>query len=116
MQFTSHSGRAQSISEYVLAVALVSIVLVGMTIYIKRGIQGVVRDTADLVGTQKKGGMVFDYKNPNYNYKTSSTINETQSSNITVTQSAQGNKTREKNTAMSREGLVSDSISYDEDE
>jgi len=46
------NSRAQSINEYVFVIALVTAVFVVMQIYIKRGIQGVIKDTADEMGSQ----------------------------------------------------------------
>jgi len=47
------NSRAQSISEYVLVIGLVSAALVGMQVYMKRGIQAVVKDSADELGGQE---------------------------------------------------------------
>lgn len=47
------NSRAQSISEYVLVIGLVSAALVGMQVYMKRGIQAVVKDSADELGIQE---------------------------------------------------------------
>jgi hypothetical protein len=47
------NSRAQSISEYVLVIGLVSAALVGMQVYMKRGIQAVIKDSADELGIQE---------------------------------------------------------------
>jgi len=39
--------KGQSISEYVLILALVALVLTGMQVYVRRGLQGRVKDVAD---------------------------------------------------------------------
>lgn len=44
--------QAQSINEYVIVIALVTTVFVVMQMYIKRGIQASIKDTADLMGAQ----------------------------------------------------------------
>ncbi len=48
-----HLYSGQSIAEYVILIAIVSAVLVGMQVYMKRGIQAVVRVAADQVGSQE---------------------------------------------------------------
>ncbi len=54
--------KAQSISEYVVLISLVSLALTGMSLYIKRGVQGVIKDTADIVGDQISGGIERDVR------------------------------------------------------
>jgi len=43
---------AQSINEYVIVIALVTAIFVSMQMYIKRGIQASIKDTADQLGAQ----------------------------------------------------------------
>ncbi len=105
--------RAQSISEYVVLVSLVSFVLTGMSLYIKRGVQAVIKNTADIVGDQTKGGITFDYKNPLYNFKTASQIEETQVSDGTTTSFNAGEKQYVKNKISGRKGLLSEANSYE---
>ncbi len=55
-------SKAQSISEYVILIGLVSMALIGMQVYMKRGIQAVVKEAADELGQQSKGLVDVDYK------------------------------------------------------
>lgn len=43
----------QSISEYTLIVGIVAVAIIGMQVYMKRGIQAVIRVAADEVGSQE---------------------------------------------------------------
>jgi hypothetical protein len=45
-------SKAQSISEYVIVIGLVTAALFGMQAYMKRGIQAVIKDQADQLGPQ----------------------------------------------------------------
>lgn len=45
-------SRAQSVNEYVIVIALVTAIFVGMQMYIKRGIQASIQETADELGAQ----------------------------------------------------------------
>ncbi|MDD5477963.1 MAG: hypothetical protein PHG87_07215 [Candidatus Omnitrophica bacterium] len=51
--------RAQSINEYVLVIALVTLAGIGMQIYIKRGIQGIVKTSADRLAGEKGDSVVY---------------------------------------------------------
>lgn len=69
-------NRAQSISEYAVLLAVIAGALLGMQVYLKRGIQGRIRDLADQISskhyeskdtesyyeTEQKGTTVQDYK------------------------------------------------------
>ena len=46
--------KAQSIQEYVIVFGLVVVALISMQTYMKRGIQGAVKDMADQIGFQDK--------------------------------------------------------------
>ena len=48
--------RGQSISEYVIVIGIVAAALLLMQTYIKRGIQGVIKASADELGDQIEGG------------------------------------------------------------
>ncbi len=105
----------QSVTEYAVLISLVSMAIFGVSLYIKRGIQGAVKDTADMVGKQRKGGMTIDYRNPNYNFKTGSEINETQNATSNFTELDQGGLTSAKNRNITRDGLLSDVVIYEKD-
>lgn len=69
-------NRAQSISEYAVLLAVIAGALLGMQVYLKRGIQGRIRDLADQISskhyeskdtesyyeTEQKGTTVQEYK------------------------------------------------------
>lgn len=54
--------KAQSISEYVILIGIIALALIGMQVYMRRGIQAVVKVAADQIGDQKKGGTEYDYR------------------------------------------------------
>ncbi len=54
--------KGQSIIEYVLVIGVVMVVLIGMQVYMKRGIQGVIKTLADQVGEQKKAEDIDPFK------------------------------------------------------
>ena len=68
-------NRAQSLSEYAVVLGLVSVALVSMQVYIKRGMQGRLRDMANQISPVQ-----YERANATANY----TI--TRSSNITEDQ------------------------------
>lgn len=45
-------SKAQNMSEYVIVIGIVSLAFIGMQTYMKRGIQGVVKDFADELSNQ----------------------------------------------------------------
>ncbi|MFH1191179.1 MAG: hypothetical protein V1670_03175 [Candidatus Omnitrophota bacterium] len=53
--------KAQSFNEYAIVIALITLVVMGTQIYIKRGIQGIVKTSADtLAGEQTEGRIEVD--------------------------------------------------------
>lgn len=56
------SKRAQSLIEYSLILAILGAALVGMQVYMKRGIQGVVKTAADQLGTQEGAQVLINFK------------------------------------------------------
>ena len=54
--------KSQSISEYVVLLAIVTAALTAMQIYYKRSIQAVVKVAADDLGQQKPGAWDYDYR------------------------------------------------------
>lgn len=62
-----HKSKAQSVLEYVILLAVIVGALVVMQIYIKRGVQGRLREATDDIGEQ------FDPKHQNYTSTTKST-------------------------------------------
>lgn len=46
-------SRGESITEYVVLIGMVTMALIGMQVYLKRGIQGVVKYAADELGRQE---------------------------------------------------------------
>ena len=51
---TRRSALAQSISEYILVIGIVTAAFVAMQAYVKRGIQAVIKVGADQVGDQQR--------------------------------------------------------------
>ena len=47
-------GKAQSITEYAILLSIVALVFVGMQIYVRRGLQGRLRDTSDFITAAMK--------------------------------------------------------------
>ena len=56
----SHDLYGQSIMEYASLIALVVVVFLVMGTYIRRGIQGLVKVTADQLGNQRNAEQTFD--------------------------------------------------------
>jgi hypothetical protein len=52
--------RAQSISEYVILITIVVVVVISMFTYVKRGTQGLIRATADQIGSQEGSEQNFN--------------------------------------------------------
>lgn len=74
------SRKAQSLIEYSLILAIIGAVLLGMQVYMKRGIQGVVKTAADQLGPQQGAQVLIDFKK--------------QTSSITVTSGARAGAVR----------------------
>ncbi len=101
-----HYAKAQSLSEYVMLLAILSAALIGMQVYMKRGIQAVVKDASDELGEQSKGAVDVDYK---YDWKwkgISSTSTSTTGQN-TTTNSQEGAVSRDTNEETRQEGILS---------
>jgi hypothetical protein len=64
--------KAQSISEYVVFIGIVTIALLGMQVYMKRGIQAVIKTSADEVGNQQDAEEI----DPNKGTKMNSTFHQ----------------------------------------
>ncbi|MFC1675079.1 hypothetical protein ACFL1K_04270 [Candidatus Omnitrophota bacterium] len=54
----SNKTKAQSIVEYAILIGIISAALFAVQMYMKRGIQSVVKLTADEIGDQRKGSIV----------------------------------------------------------
>jgi len=67
--FIRSKKRAQSTLEYAVIIAVVVGALIAMQIYVKRGLQGRLRQASDDVGDQ------FSPGNTNYHYVTNSYVN-----------------------------------------
>lgn len=66
--------RGQSTLEYAILVVVVIMALVGIQAYLKRGLQGRMRDSADQIGDQFSA----DYSSYNITTTTKAVVNETQ--------------------------------------
>ena len=83
-KLSTHIG--QSTVEYALLLAIVASAIIGMQIYLKRGIQGRIRDLADQISaTQYEQGRTFS----------NSITNQTGSTNTTVVAGVTTTKTYE---------------------
>ena len=58
-----YSKKAQSMAEYAILVALVVSIVVGMQVYVRRGMQGRLRDASDSVIAAINQGGGFSYAN-----------------------------------------------------
>lgn len=56
------NSKAQSISEYVVLIGIVTAALLGMQVYMKRGIQGVIKVQADQLGPQQGQQVFINFK------------------------------------------------------
>ncbi|MFA5118831.1 MAG: hypothetical protein WC695_08290 [Candidatus Omnitrophota bacterium] len=72
--FIRSKKRAQSTLEYAVIIAVVVGALIAMQIYVKRGLQGRLRQATDDVGDQ------FSPGNTNYHYITNSFVNSDETS------------------------------------
>jgi len=68
----SASKRGQSTLEYVILIGFVVAALIAMGVYMKRGVQGKLRESADQVGEQYSAG------NTTGTYTTTTNINQTE--------------------------------------
>lgn len=89
--------KAQSVIEYALLLALIGAAVVAMQVYMKRGLQAVVKVTADQLGPQQ---YQYQQTNPNgapiyfMNGQTESIGNSTSQGTIRTTTSEGGPQTR----------------------
>ncbi len=104
------NSRAQSLSEYVLLIAVVTAALIGMQTYMKRGVQGVVQVAADAIGDQKKGLVEVDYdllwKMKGYS-NISTTVDEHQVPYKKINKDLEGRVTTERDERFKKEGILS---------
>ena len=68
-----HSSRGQSTLEYVILLGFVVAALIAMGVYMKRGMQGKLRESTDQVGEQ------FSAQHTASNYTVDSTMTQTES-------------------------------------
>ena len=60
--YNKYGQRAQSIMEYVSLITILAIVLITMSTYVRRGVQGFIKITADQLGNQLNSEQAFDDK------------------------------------------------------
>ena len=75
--------RAQSTLEYALMIAVVVGALIAMQVYVKRGLQGKLKDSTDQIGEQYSPGFTTGHEEIN----TTTTTHETLASGLTNTTS-----------------------------
>jgi len=90
------SSKAQSVAEYVILIGLVSLALIGMQVYMKRGIQGVVKAASDELGPQENTQVLINF---NRQQTTDSEIKESTTGSITRLEVTGGTHTRNINTS-----------------
>src|SRR3989338_7669597 len=71
--------RAQSTLEYAILIGVIVAGLIAMQVYLKRGFQGKLRESADSMGEQFSPGQTT------YNYTTNSFTNSTETLNAEIT-------------------------------
>lgn len=93
----SNKSRASAIGEYVVLITLAAAALAAMNVYMKRGLQGVVKVATDQLGPQQ---YQYQQTNPNgaqiyfMNGQTESIGNSTNQGTIRTTVSSGGSQTR----------------------
>ncbi|MDD5004888.1 MAG: hypothetical protein PHS93_00050 [Candidatus Omnitrophica bacterium] len=79
MRLLRTKKRGQSTLEYAILVVVVIMALIAIQAYLKRGIQGRMRDSADQIGDQ------FSPDHTTYNYRTESFSNTTEAQDAWTT-------------------------------
>ncbi len=74
-------NRAQTTLEYAILIGVIVAGLIGMQVYLKRGFQGKVKESADTMGQQFSPG----YTTSHYTTKSSTDSEETLSNEVTTT-------------------------------
>lgn len=90
--------------EYSLILAIVGAALIGMQLYMKRGLQGVVKTAADQLGTQEGAQVLINFK------KQTSSVSVTAGStsgSVDTHVSSGGAQTRSTNTTSTSSGSSS---------
>ncbi|MBM3246501.1 MAG: hypothetical protein FJZ13_04155 [Candidatus Omnitrophica bacterium] len=107
---TKLGKKAQTTAEYAILFALVVGAVVAMQIYVKRGIQGRVRDVVDHTGSGGEvAGQTLEFTASQYEpYYTQSTASTTQSSTSTEQMTAGGGTSRDatSDVTVTREATV----------
>jgi Flp pilus assembly pilin Flp len=105
------SKRAQTTAEYAILIALVVAAVTAMQIYVKRGLQGKVKDVVDDMGAQMPGLAASDTKQyePYYLESTGNTNqNSTDTENVAiggaVTKTSNANTNADRNQTMGWNG------------
>lgn len=98
--------RAQTTAEYAILIALVVAAVTAMQIYVKRGLQGKVKDVVDGMGTKMQGLAATDTKQYEpYYLSANSTTNQTSNDNENV---ATGGATTRTSTATTNADRTQD--------
>jgi hypothetical protein len=77
--------RGQSILEYTIIVGIVTVVLYYMGTSIKRGVQSLIKVTADQVGTQSNGDQEFNDTKEGYMVASNTQVQEDKGKEVTQT-------------------------------
>jgi len=109
--------RGQSTAEYAIVIGLVIAAAVAMQIYVKRGLQGKIKDAVDITVTETGSGTVIGGGHPQYEpYYQSSNMQGTHVASVTENTATGGGVTRTTgNDTSTRTGTstVSDTKSAD---
>lgn len=83
--FIRRGKRAQTTAEYAIVIALVIGAIVAMQTYVRRGLQGKIKDVVDHTGkAEEVGGKTLEFSGSQYEpYYTESTASTTQSASST---------------------------------
>lgn len=95
--------KAQSVAEYVIVLGLIVGAVMAMQTYVKRGLQGRLKDAVDY--TESSGGLQFTTRQYDPYYLAGSQINSTQNANDSeVIDEGGGEVTRTSNATSTRDG------------
>lgn len=87
--------RGQSMIEYVLLLGVVSVALIAMQVYMKRGIQGAVKVSADQLGPQQGQQVLINFQKQT---STSSATDTSTAGNIRTQKFEGGSQRKDTNT------------------
>jgi Flp pilus assembly pilin Flp len=99
--------RAQSMVEYALLLGVVSAALIAMQFYMKRGIQGAVKVSADQLGPQQGTQVLIDFKKQS---SASSVTNTAASGSIRTQRLEDGSQRKDINTTTESSSVATSQV------